>query len=99
MSPKTSSPFYSYSPLVSLEEQRHQQEARLQKMENDMKLVFQQKVQEKEAKLKQSEDELYARHKEMREALEKQRLQLEADKKKLETQVPSGKEKKKFGRL
>ena len=87
-----------------MEEQRHQHEARLAKMENDMKLVFQQKVQEKESKLKQSEDELYARHKEMREALERQRQQLESDKKKLEQTLVSsggqpskdaGKEKKK----
>lgn len=34
-------------------------------------------VQEKEAKLKQSEEELYARHREMKDALEKQRLELE----------------------
>jgi len=42
-----------------------------------MKMVFQQKVAEKESKLKQSEEELYARHREMKEALEKQRLELE----------------------
>ncbi len=36
-------------------------------MENEMKLVFQQKVAGEEAKLKQSEEELYARHREMRE--------------------------------
>ena len=40
-------------------------EAKLAKMEAEMKMVFQQKVQEKEAKLKQSEEELYARHREM----------------------------------
>jgi hypothetical protein len=33
-------------------------------MEAEMKMVFQQKVAEKESKLKQSEDELYARHRE-----------------------------------
>ncbi|KAI9137498.1 Septin-domain-containing protein [Paraphysoderma sedebokerense] len=75
------------NPLVSLEEQRQAHEQKLAKMENDMKLVFQQKVQEKEAKLKQSEEELYARHKEMREALEKQRSDLEEKKKKLEALV------------
>ncbi|KAL7750802.1 Cell division control protein 3 [Sorochytrium milnesiophthora] len=75
------------NPLVSIEEQRQAHESKLTKMENDMKLVFQQKVQEKEAKLKQSEEELYARHKEMREALEKQRAELEEKKKKLEALV------------
>jgi len=75
------------NPLVSMEEQRQAHEARLYKMENDMRAVFQQKVQEKEGKLKQSEEELYARHKEMRDALEKQRAELEEKKKKLETLV------------
>ncbi|KNE55501.1 hypothetical protein AMAG_01389 [Allomyces macrogynus ATCC 38327] len=77
------------NPAASLEEQRIVHEQKLAKMENDMKLVFQQKVQEKEAKLKQSEEELYARHKEMREALEKQRAELEDKKRKLESLVHS----------
>jgi septin 7 len=53
-------------------------------MESEMKLVFQQKVAEKESKLKQSEEELYARHREMKETLEKQRRELEERKTKLE---------------
>lgn len=53
-----------------------------------MKMVFQQKVQEKEAKLKQSEEELYARHKEMKDALDKQRADLEDKKKKIESGRP-----------
>ena len=48
-----------------------------------MKMVFQQKVQEKEAKLKQSEEELYARHKEMKDALERQRADLEEKKRRI----------------
>jgi len=50
-----------------------------------MKMVFQQKVQEKESKLKQSEEELYARHKEMKEALDKQRVELEDKKRRVES--------------
>ena len=60
-------------------------EAKLAKMEAEMKMVFQQKVQEKEAKLKQSEEELYARHKEMKDALDKQRADLEDKKRKIES--------------
>ena len=63
-------------------------EAKLAKMEAEMKMVFQQKVQEKEAKLKQSEEELYARHREMKEALEKQRLDLEDKKRRIENGRP-----------
>lgn len=58
-----------------------------------MKMVFQQKVQEKEAKLKQSEEELYARHKEMKETLEKQRADLEDKKRKIESGRPLTPEK------
>lgn len=68
-------------------------EAKLAKMEAEMKMVFQQKVQEKEAKLKQSEEELYARHKEMRDALEKQRADLEEKKRRLESGRPLTPEK------
>lgn len=68
-------------------------ESKLQKMEAEMKQVFQQKVHEKEAKLKQSEEELYARHREMKEALEKQRLELEDKKRRMETGRPLTPEK------
>ena len=49
-------------------EERTLHENKLAKMEAEMKMVFQQKVNEKEAKLKQSEEELYARHREMKAA-------------------------------
>ena len=62
-------------------------------MEAEMKMVFQQKVQEKEAKLKQSEEELYARHKEMKDALDKQRADLEDKKRKIESGRPVTPEK------
>lgn len=68
-------------------------EAKLAKMEGEMKMVFQQKVQEKESKLKQSEEELYARHKEMKEALEKQRSDLEEKKRRIESGRPLTPEK------
>lgn len=58
-----------------------------------MKMVFQQKVQEKEAKLKQSEEELYARHREMKDALEKQRAELEDKKRRVEQGRPLTPEK------
>ena len=62
-------------------------------MEAEMKMVFQQKVQEKEQKLKQSEEELYARHREMKEALDKQRLELEDKKRRIESGRPLTPEK------
>lgn len=72
------------SPAVKQEEERQLHQAKLAKMESEMKLVFQQKVAEKEQKLKQSEEELYARHREMKETLEKQRRELDERKAKLE---------------
>ena len=64
-----------------------------------MKAVFQQKVAEKEAKLKSSEDELYARHREMKEQLERQRVELEEKKKRLESGRPGTPEKTKTKKL
>ncbi|KAH9457988.1 hypothetical protein Pst134EB_010289 [Puccinia striiformis f. sp. tritici] len=61
-------------PRSQMAEERALHEAKLAKMEAEMKMVFQQKVAEKEAKLKQSEEELYHRHRDMKEALEKQKL-------------------------
>lgn len=69
-------------------EERQLHEQKLAKMEAEMKMVFQQKVMEKEAKLKQSEEELYARHREMKESLEKQRLELEDKRRRLESGRP-----------
>jgi septin 7 len=66
------------------DEERVMHEAKLLKMEAEMKSVFQHKVAEKEARLKQSEEELYARHREMKEQLERQRKELEVKKRMLE---------------
>lgn len=74
-------------------EERTLHEAKLTKMEAEMKTVFQQKVQEKESKLKQSEEELYARHREMKDALEKQRAELEDKKRRIEQGRPLTPEK------
>lgn len=68
-----------------MQEERTLHEAKLAKMEAEMNLVFQQKVAEKESKLKQSEEELYARHKEMKEALNRQRGELEEKKMRIES--------------
>ena len=78
----------SLSPAARLQEERVLHEAKLAKMEAEMKMVFQQKVQEKEAKLKQYEEELYARHKEMKDALDKQRADLEEKKRRVEQGRP-----------
>ncbi|KAJ3316716.1 hypothetical protein HDU76_001588, partial [Blyttiomyces sp. JEL0837] len=79
----------STNPFAKLEDDRSAHEAKMAKMEAEMKTVFQQKVAEKEAKLKQSEDELFARHREMKEQLEKQRLELEDKRKRLNGQNPT----------
>ncbi|KAJ1310191.1 hypothetical protein OPQ81_006935 [Rhizoctonia solani] len=85
--------FKEVNPAAKMAEERTLHEAKLAKMEAEMKMVFQQKVQEKEAKLKQSEEELYARHREMKEALEKQKMELEDKKRRLESGRPLTPEK------
>jgi septin 7 len=80
--------FKEVNPAVKQEEERTLHEQKLAKMEAEMKMVFQQKVAEKESKLKQSEEELYARHREMKEQLERQRLDLEEKKSRIESGRP-----------
>ncbi|KAJ9106344.1 hypothetical protein QFC21_001490 [Naganishia friedmannii] len=94
--------FREINPAAKQAEERQLHEAKLSKMEAEMKMVFQQKVQEKESKLKQSEEELYARHREMKDALEKQRYELEERKRRLESGRPptpdkTGSKKNRFG--
>lgn len=83
-----SSVFKEINPAVKQEEERSLHEAKLAKMEMEMKMVFQQKVAEKESKLRQSEEELYARHREMKEQLERQRQELEEKKTRIEQGRP-----------
>jgi len=80
--------FKEVNPAVKQEEERSLHEQKLAKMELEMKMVFQQKVQEKESKLRQSEEELYARHREMKEQLEQQRNNLEERKGRIESGRP-----------
>ncbi|CAO3600786.1 unnamed protein product [Absidia cylindrospora] len=87
--------FKEVNPTQKMEEERIAHEQKLAKMEAEMKAVFQSKVQEKEGKLKQSEEELYARHKEMKEALDKQRMDLEEKKRRMESGRPLTPEKTK----
>ncbi|KAI1802684.1 Septin-domain-containing protein [Daldinia bambusicola] len=89
--------FKEVNPAVKQEEERALHEQKLAKMEAEMKMVFQQKVAEKESKLKQSEEELYARHREMKEQLERQRLELEEKKARIESGRPIEKEGKRKG--
>lgn len=84
--------FKEINPSVKQEEERSLHEQKLQKMEMEMKMVFQQKVAEKESKLRQSEDELYARHKDMKDQLDKQRLDLEDKRQRIESGRPMEKE-------
>nr|GAT52490.1 predicted protein [Mycena chlorophos] len=77
--------FEEVDPAEKAREDRLMHEAKLAKMEAAMKDVFREKVEAQEAKLKQSEVELYARHKEMKEAMTKQWNQLMERKQQLES--------------
>ena len=84
--------FKEVNPSVKQEEERTLHEQKLAKMELEMKMVFQQKVAEKESKLRQSEEELYARHRDMKDQLEKQRIELEEKRNRIESGRPLEKE-------
>lgn len=81
--------FKEFDPLARQEEEKKLHEAKLAKLESEMKGVFQQKVSEKEKKLQKSETELFARHKEMKEKLTKQLKALEEKKHQLEMSLSS----------
>lgn len=85
--------FKEVNPAARMAEERALHNAKLTKMENEMKLVFQQKVAEKEAKLKQSEEELYLRHREMKDSLERQQVELVDRKRRFEMGRPLTPEK------
>lgn len=94
--------FKEVNPAVKQEEERSLHEQKLAKMETEMKMVFQQKVQEKESKLQQSEEELFARHREMKDQLERQKADLEERKSRIEQGRPleeRGKKNKVFQSL
>lgn len=78
--------FREFDPLARQEEEKALHEAKLAKMETEMKTVFQQKVSEKEKKLQRSEADLFSRHKEMKDKLTKQIKLLEDKKAQLEKQ-------------
>lgn len=78
--------FKNFDPETKQLEEKSLHEAKLLKMEQEMKQVFQQKVSEKEKKLQRSEADLFARHKEMKDKLSKQIKLLEDKKIQLEKQ-------------
>ncbi|KAJ7116553.1 cell division control/GTP binding protein [Mycena epipterygia] len=85
--------FEEISPAERLQEERVIHHAKLAKMEAAMKDVFQEKVELQERKLKQSEVELYARHKEIKDALNKQWTELMEKKAQLESGSPDTRKK------
>jgi septin 7 len=76
--------FREFDPATKQQEEKALHEAKLSKLEAEMKQIFQQKVSEKEKKLQKSEAELFSRHKEVKEKLLKQLKSLEEKKKQLE---------------
>lgn len=79
--------FKEFDPESRQKEEKQLHEAKLAKLEAEMKSVFHQKVSEKEKKLQKSEAELFARHKEMKEKLTKQLKTLEDRKHQLEVSL------------
>ncbi|KAI3643802.1 hypothetical protein MP228_009966 [Amoeboaphelidium protococcarum] len=72
------------NPMLKFEEERAAHEAKIAKLEAEMKQVFEAKVAEKEAKMRANEEELYTKHRESREAIERKRAELEEKKRRLE---------------
>lgn len=82
--PQDTGVFKEVNPSVKQEEERSLHENKLEKMEAEMRAVFEKKVREKEEKLKQSESELHQRHKDLKDQLAQHRIELEDRRQKLE---------------
>ncbi|KAG1470476.1 hypothetical protein G6F56_002663 [Rhizopus delemar] len=78
--------FKEIDPAERTEERRVAHEQKLAKLEADMNAILHTKAQDKERKLKQSEQELYNRHKDMKAALDKQLAELEDKRRRLEVE-------------
>jgi septin 7 len=83
----TVEPSGEVNPLLKFEEEKAAHEARIAKLETEMTQVFSVKVAEKEARMKQNEEELYQKHRESREQLERKRQELEEKKRRLEASL------------
>ncbi|XP_074644465.1 septin-7-like [Tubulanus polymorphus] len=65
------------SPILQMEEEKKEHDAKLKKMEAEMEQVFEMKVKEKQQKLKDSEADLQRRAEQMKKSLEQQEKELE----------------------
>ena len=65
------------NPLAALEDETKDHEKKLEKMKGEMGEVFGRKVEEKQARLAESEKEMKARLEESKELLEEQKEELE----------------------
>ncbi|KAL6934146.1 hypothetical protein ACO0OL_002683 [Hanseniaspora opuntiae] len=81
--------FKEFDPSEKLKEEKSLHEAKLSKLESEMKQIFLEKVLEKEKKLQKSENELFLKHKEMKDKLMKQLKALEEKKYQLEMHLQS----------
>jgi len=75
------------NPLVQMEEEKKEHEAKMKKMEEEMEHVFELKVKEKKQKLKDSEAELTKRDEQMKRSLEQQERELEDKKQAFQNEV------------
>ncbi|XP_015907727.2 septin-7 isoform X2 [Parasteatoda tepidariorum] len=65
------------NPLAQMEEEKKEHELKMKKMEQEREVLFEQKVQEKFQKLKDSEADLEKRNEQMKRSLEAQHKELE----------------------
>ncbi|PWA01896.1 hypothetical protein BB558_001969 [Smittium angustum] len=76
--------FREYDPIMAKEEELKRHKYDMEMMEIDMTKEFERKVEEKELKLKENEEELYIRYKRMKNALDLQIKELKEQKDALE---------------
>jgi serine/threonine protein kinase len=70
------------------EEEQQLHDTKMKAMEKEMRVVFHEKVREKDTKLRQSEEELYMRHKELKESLNTRIDELREKRQRIEVGLP-----------
>ncbi|KAI8980290.1 Septin-domain-containing protein [Pilobolus umbonatus] len=85
------------SPCSKIKDELMKHNEKINQMEEEMKTVFECQVNENQHRLKETEEELYARHEEMRVNLEKLMFELEDKKNRIKAQTHAKPDKKRKG--
>ncbi len=88
--------FREFNPQKKKQQEEELHQMKLKKMEAEMKKVFEKKVKDKEDKLTKSESDLFAKHQEMKNKLNREIKELQNKKAALEAKIEEPKPRRGF---